>query len=136
MSGLLLPGPESVSRQLKVSNTVPQDAVVLQPLELQKGPHADNTAAHTSCVQVDNSTSQPPVQFQSGKMVDMAKPSDEACDIKPPDEPEDTIASQPLELQKATPIDNTATDTSCKLYGSSSSQPPEPVRSGSVAGMI
>lgn len=136
MSGSSPPGPESVSCQLKFSNTVPQDAVVLQPLELQKAPHVDNTAAHTSCVQDDNITSQPPVQFQSGKVVDMAKLSDEACDIKPPDEPEDTIASQPLELQKAAPTDNTTTDISCELYGNSSSQPPEPVRSGSVAGMV
>lgn len=60
----------------------------------------------------------------------------EACDIKPPDEPAGTMDSQPLELQKVTPADSTAIDTSCELYGNGSSQPPKPVRSESMAGAV
>ncbi|XP_037554559.1 uncharacterized protein LOC119431163 isoform X1 [Dermacentor silvarum] len=136
MSGASPPGPELASCQLKFSDTRPEDAVVLEPLELQRVPCSDNSIAHTSCQQDDNSASQPSVQVQSGNVVDMANISDEACDIKPPDEPEGTVASQPLELQKVTPADDTATDTSCELYDNSSSQPPEPVRSESMAGEV
>ncbi|XP_065281006.1 uncharacterized protein [Dermacentor albipictus] len=113
------------------------DAVVSQPLELQEVQHADNTAAHTSCEQYDKSTSQPPVQVQSGNMVDMAKTSDQACNNKPVDaKPEGTIASQPLELQQATPVDSTAAHTSCEQDDNSTSQPSVQVQSGNMVDLV
>ncbi|XP_054924645.1 uncharacterized protein [Dermacentor andersoni] len=115
----------------------PEGTIAFQPLELQKATPADNTAAYTSCEQDDKSTSRPPVQVQSGNMVDLVETSGEACDNKPLDaEPEGTIAFQPLELQKATPADNTAAYTSCEQDGKSTSQPPVLVQSGNMVDLV